>query len=103
MTSIDRVPVIDQEKKYDHIGVLTLQSMYSSVRYGNRCRVWQLTILQRDNTSERLPSALQSTVFVSDFVGCYQFQIIVADNKAECRTKIVEFILEQFKLSGILI
>jgi len=103
ITSIDRVPVIDQEKKYDHIGILTLQSMYSSVRYGNRSRVWQLTIQQRDNTPERLPTALQSTVFVSDYVDCYLFQITVADNKAECRTKIVEFIIEQFRLSGILI
>ncbi len=103
ITSIDRVPVIDQEKKYDHIGILTLQSMYSSTSYGNRSRVWQLTIQQRENNPERLPTALQSTVFVSDYVGCYLFQITVADNKAECRTKIVEFIIEQFKLSGILI
>jgi hypothetical protein len=103
ITSVDRVPVIDQEKKYDHIGILTLQSMYSSVSYGNRSRVWELKVQQRDSTQERVLATLQSTVFVSDFVGCYLFQVTVADNKAECRTKIVEFIIEQFKLSGVVV
>ena len=93
ITSVARVPEIDTEKKYPHIGVLTLQSMYSSVSHGNRSRVWQLTIQQRDDTAARALTDLQTTVFVSDFVGCYLFQVTVADNKAECRTKIVEFII----------
>ena len=76
--------------------------MYSSASYGNRSRVWQLTIQQRDDTAARALTDLQTTVFVSDFVGCYLFQVTVADNKAECRTKIVEFIINQFKLSGTL-
>lgn len=102
ITSSERNLTIDPEKQHEHVGVLALQSMYTSSGHGDSSRVWLLSTLQRDNSTEKKLMSLYTTSFVSDFEGCYVIQATVADNKAECRAKIVEFIIEHFKQSGIL-
>lgn len=101
-TSSERILTIDSEKKYEHVGILALQSMYSSSSYGDSSRVWLLSTFQRDSSFEKKLLPVYTTSFASDFEGCYVIQATVADNKAECRTKIVEFIIDHFKQSGIL-
>jgi hypothetical protein len=98
----ERVLEVNADKHYDHAAILKLQSMYSSSTQGNRSRQWTLTILQRDTPQATRLRPLQVTQFVSDYEGCYQVQVTIQDNKAECRAKIVEFFVQQLQSSGIL-
>ena len=98
----ERVLAVDADKHYDHAAILRLQSLYSSSTYGNSKREWALTVLQRDPPDATRLKPLQVTRFVSDYEGCYQVQVTVHDNKAECRARIVEFFVQQLQSSGIL-
>ena len=102
ITSSERTLTIDPEKQYEHVGILALQSLYTSSSYGDSSRAWLLSTLQREKSTEKKLISLYTTSFVSDFEGCYVIQATVADNKSECRAKIVEFVIDHFKQSGIL-
>ena len=72
-----------------HIVIMNLHSLVFSSQSGVKDRTWQLTVLQGVAPENRIYSPLMQARFSSDFPNCYSKQVVVSDNKPQCRKDIV--------------
>jgi hypothetical protein len=85
-----------------HVVVMSLRGMLTSSKYGNRGRTWHLTVLQAETTDKRLYSALMRAKFNADFTSCYMKQLVLSDNKPQCRQEIVAYVATLLQQAEVL-
>lgn len=95
-------PDLTPHKGRSHVVVMSLRSLITSSKYGNKGRTWHLTVLQAQGKDQQLYSPLMRAKFNADFTTCYLKQFVLVDNKPQCRQEILAHMASLLKQAEVL-